>query len=123
MLELFKKHVNFLELNLNLENEPCEKRILKFKDEVTNKHYLSFFATYKMGRKSAFDDMGIWAIQNVGKVWMNQDEEEYQEQLNQLSDEDERSRKNWHIESAYISRQKTREGCSPIDWNEEAKIP
>ena len=49
MLELFKKHVNFLELNLNLENEPCEKRILKFKDEVTNKHYLSFFATYKAG--------------------------------------------------------------------------
>ena len=88
MLELFKKHVNFLELNLNLENEPCEKRILKFKDEVTNKHYLSFFATYKMGRKSAFDDMGIWASQNVGKVWMNQDEEEYQEQLNQLRDED-----------------------------------
>ena len=88
MLELFKKHVNFLELNLNLENEPCEKRILKFKDEVTNKHYLSFFATYKAGRKSAFDDMGAWAIQNVGKVWMNQDEEEYQEQLNQLSDED-----------------------------------
>jgi hypothetical protein len=32
--------------------------------------------------------MGIWAIQNVGKVWMNQDEEEYQEQLNQLRDED-----------------------------------
>ena len=88
MLELFKKHVNFLELNLNLENEPCEKRILKFKDEVTNKHYLSFFATYMRGRKSAFDDMGIWAIQNVGKVWMNRDEEEYQEQLNQLRDED-----------------------------------
>ena len=40
-----------------------------------------------MGRKSAFDDMGVWAIQNVGKVWMNQDEEEYQEQLNQLHSE------------------------------------
>ena len=68
MLELFKKHVNFLELNLNLEKEPCEKRIWKCKDEVTNKHDLAFFATYKAGRKSAFDDMGVWAIQNVGKV-------------------------------------------------------
>ena len=42
MLELFKKHVNFLELNLNLENEPCEKRILKFKDEVTKSRDMGF---------------------------------------------------------------------------------
>ena len=56
MLELFKKHVNFLELNLNLENEPCEKRILKFKDEVTNKHYLSFYATYNRGYNDALNN-------------------------------------------------------------------
>lgn len=68
MLELFKKHVNFLGLELNLENEPCEKRLLKFKDETTQKHYLSFYATYMKGRKSAFDDMGVWAIQNVSKL-------------------------------------------------------
>ena len=68
MLELFKKHSEFLELNLNLENEPCENRILKFTDAKTNKHYLSFYATYMKGRKSAFDDLGVWAIQNVGKV-------------------------------------------------------
>ena len=67
MLDLFKKHVTFLGLELNLENEPCEKRLLKFKDEVTQKHYLSFYATYMKGRKSAFDDLGVWAVQNVGK--------------------------------------------------------
>lgn len=67
MLELFKKHSEFLELNLNLDNEPCEKRILKFTDVKTNKHYLSFYATYMKGRKSAFDDLGVWAVQNVGK--------------------------------------------------------
>ena len=49
MLELFKKHVNFLELNLNLENEPCEKRILKFKDEVTNKHYFVILCDLQSG--------------------------------------------------------------------------
>lgn len=68
MLDLFKKHVNFLGLELNLENEPCEKRLLKFKNEITQKHYLSFYATYMKGRKSAFDDMGVWAIQNVSKL-------------------------------------------------------
>ena len=68
MLDLFKKHVNFLGLELNLENEPCEKRLLKFKNEITQKHYLSFYATYMKGRKSAFDDMGVWAIQNVTKL-------------------------------------------------------
>ena len=67
MLDLFKKHVTFLGLELNLENEPCENRLLKFKDEVTQKHYLSFYATYMKGRKSAFDDLGVWAVQNVGK--------------------------------------------------------
>ena len=68
MLDLFKKHVNFLRLELNLENEPCEKRLLKFKNEITQKHYLSFYATYMKGRKSAFDDLGVWAIQNVSKL-------------------------------------------------------
>lgn len=67
MLELFFKHLDFVGIQSNREHETCEKRIYVFHDPAVNKHWLSFYATYMRGRKSAFDDLGVWAVQNVGK--------------------------------------------------------
>ena len=67
MLELFFKHLDYISIQSSREHEPCEKRGFKFNDTTLNKHWLSFYATYMRGRKSAFDDLGVWAVQNVGK--------------------------------------------------------
>ena len=67
MLELFEKHMKFVGLEIIGEAKPHEKFIHEFDDAVTNKHWLSFWATYMRGRKSAFDDLGVWAVQNVSK--------------------------------------------------------
>lgn len=65
----FVASLKFLNVNTdNLNKTEHEKFIYKFEDETVNKHWLSFLATYKSGRKSAFDDIGVWAIQNVNKV-------------------------------------------------------
>lgn len=68
MLELFFKHLDFIapELTIRTYNDD-EKRIYVFHDTVVNKHWLSFYATYMRGGKSAFDDLGVWAVQNVSK--------------------------------------------------------
>ena len=69
MLEKFIASLIFLGVNHeNLNTTKHEKFIYKFEDETVNKHWPSFLATYKNGRKSAFDDMGVWAIQNVNKI-------------------------------------------------------
>jgi hypothetical protein len=67
MLELFFKHLDYIGIQSGRDHEPCEKRGFKFTDAETQKHWLSFYATYMRGRKSAFDDLGVWAVQNVGK--------------------------------------------------------
>lgn len=69
MLELFFKHLEFVGIKpTDTTNVQDDRRIVKFNDPVLNKHWLSFYATYMNGRKSAFDDLGVWAIQNVSKV-------------------------------------------------------
>ena len=68
MLELFFKHLDYIGIQSGREHETCEKRGFKFTNTETQKHWLSFYATYMKGRKSAFDDLGVWAIQNVSKV-------------------------------------------------------
>lgn len=67
MLELFFKHLDYIGIQSCREHGSCEKRGLKFTDAETQKHWLSFYATYMRGRKSAFDDLGVWAVQNVSK--------------------------------------------------------
>lgn len=68
MLELFFKHLDFVAPELTIRTyKDDEKRIYVFHDPVVNKHWLSFYATYMRGRKSAFDDLGVWAVQNVSK--------------------------------------------------------
>lgn len=68
MLELFFKHLEFVGTKPTdatyVQDEKC---IVKFNDATLNKHWRSFYATYMRGRKSAFDDLGVWAVQNVGK--------------------------------------------------------
>ena len=68
MLELFFKHLDYIGIQSGREHEPCDKRGLRFTDAETQKHWLSFYATYMRGRKSAFDELGVWAIQNINKV-------------------------------------------------------
>lgn len=68
MLELFFKHLDYIGIKSSREYDSCEKREFKFTDVETQKHWLSFYATYMKGRKSAFDDLGVWAVQNVSKV-------------------------------------------------------
>lgn len=68
MLELFEKHLSFVAPELkDLKYEPNEKNLYRFSDALVQKHWLSFYATYMRGRKSAFDDLGVWAVQNVSK--------------------------------------------------------
>ena len=68
MLELFEKHLSFVDPELkDLKYEPNEKNLYKFNDSIVQRHWLSFYATYMRGRKSAFDDLGVWAVQNVSK--------------------------------------------------------
>ena len=68
MLELFFKHLDFVAPELTERGyQDHEKYIYKFDFEMVNKHWLSFCATYMRGRKSAFDDLGVWAVQNVSK--------------------------------------------------------
>lgn len=68
MLELFKKHMDFIGIAYNPETKPHDKYIVEFTDTSVNKHWLSFYATYMKGRKSGFDDMGVFAIQNIHKI-------------------------------------------------------
>ena len=68
MLELFEKHLSFVAPGLkDLKYELNEKNLYKFNDSIVQRHWLSFYATYMRGRKSAFDDLGVWAVQNVSK--------------------------------------------------------
>ena len=69
MLELFFKHLEFVGIKpTDATYVKDDRRIVKFNDPALNKHWLSFYATYMNGRKSAFDDLGVWAVQNVSKV-------------------------------------------------------
>lgn len=69
MLELFFKHLTFIGVvHDNPKHEPHEKYLVKFEDENLNRHWLAFYTIYSKGRKSAFDDIGVWAIQNVAKI-------------------------------------------------------
>lgn len=68
MLELFFKHLDFIGVKpADATYIQDEKYIVKYNDPALNKHWLSFYATYMRGRKSAFDDLGVWAVQNVSK--------------------------------------------------------
>lgn len=68
MLELFFKHLDFVGVNqTDATYVQDEKYIFKFNDPILNKQWRSFYAIYMRGRKSAFDDLGVWAVQNVGK--------------------------------------------------------
>ena len=50
MLELFFKHLDFVAPEFTIRTyKDDEKRIYVFHDPVVNKHWLSFYATYKAG--------------------------------------------------------------------------
>lgn len=56
-LELFQKHLDFVGLQLSLEHKPHEKYLLHFDDANTQKHWLSFWATYNKGYNEAINQM------------------------------------------------------------------
>ena len=57
MLELFFKHLDFVGIQSSREHETCEKRSFKFTDADTQKHWLSFWATYNKGYNQAINDV------------------------------------------------------------------
>ena len=57
MLELFEKHMKFVGLEIIGEAKPHEKFIHAFDDAATNKHWLSFWATYNKGYNQAINDV------------------------------------------------------------------
>ena len=57
MLELFEKHMKFVGLEIIGEAKQHEKFIHSFDDAVTNKHWLSFWATYNKGYNQAINDV------------------------------------------------------------------
>lgn len=69
MLETFIKSLGYLGVDAsNLNKTEHEKFMFKFEDEVVNKHWLSFYATYKRGYKDACDKIGVLAIREIGEL-------------------------------------------------------
>lgn len=68
MLEKFFKHLDFVAPELTERTyQPHEKFIYKFDYEMVNKHWLSFYATYKTGYMDACNKIGVLAVQEIGK--------------------------------------------------------
>lgn len=57
MLELFEKHMKFVGLEIVGEAKHHEKFTHSFDDAATNKHWLSFWATYNKGYNQALNDV------------------------------------------------------------------
>lgn len=58
MLDKFAKSLGFLGVNAsNMNKKEHEKFMFVFEDEIVNKHWLSFFATYHNGRKQGRIDV------------------------------------------------------------------
>lgn len=57
MLELFKKHMDFIGITYSPEIIPHDKYLVQFTDTATNKHWLSFWATYNKGYNQAINDV------------------------------------------------------------------
>ena len=69
MLEMFFKYLDFAAPHLTQRNHvEHEKNLFKFEDADVNKHWLYFLATFKAGRKSAFDEIALLALQNISKL-------------------------------------------------------
>lgn len=66
MLDMFKKHLSYVGLELELEHVPCEKYGYRFSDANTQKHYLSFYATYSAGFKAGVKK-SVETLQGLGK--------------------------------------------------------
>ena len=61
MLDLFFKHLDFIQYNGNREMQED-----KFIDPVTQKHWRSFQATYRKGYVDACNKIGVLAVQEIG---------------------------------------------------------
>lgn len=61
MLELFFKHLDFIQFDGNREMQDD-----KFIDPVTQKHWRSFQATYRKGYIDACNKIGVLAVQEIG---------------------------------------------------------
>jgi len=73
MLELFEKHLSFVAPELKeLKYELNEKNLYKFSDALVQKHWLSFYATYKAGYKQgcvdALNQISIHCINELNNV-------------------------------------------------------
>ena len=69
MLERFFKHFDFVAPELTERTHQMhEKFIYKFNSEIVNKHWLSFYATYKTGYTDACNKIGVLAIKELNNV-------------------------------------------------------
>ena len=68
MLELFFKHLDFVAIDGDRSHEACEKNLYKFNDVNVNKHWRSFYATYRKGYLDACNKIGVLAVQEIGII-------------------------------------------------------
>lgn len=73
MLEIFFKHLDFIDVDslypdtLSREYAEGGKHKYQFSDPIIQKHWLSFYATYRAGYNSAFKTMQKWFDEMKGK--------------------------------------------------------
>lgn len=62
MLDLFFKHLDFIKMDGSREMQDD-----KFIDPIIQKHWRSFYATYRKGYIDACNKIGVLAVQEIGK--------------------------------------------------------
>lgn len=73
MLEMFFKHLDFIDVDslypdtLNRDYVEGGKHKYQFSDPIIQKHWLSFYATYRAGYISASENMQNWINEMKGK--------------------------------------------------------
>ncbi len=68
ILNLFYKHMGYVAPEIILLTyENAEKNLYKFHDPLVNRHWLSFYATYRRGYNDACNEIGVIAVQNISK--------------------------------------------------------
>ena len=68
MLDLFFKHLDFVAPELTERTyKENEKNLYKFDFENVDKHWRSFYATYRKGYIDACNKIGVLAVQEIGK--------------------------------------------------------
>lgn len=66
MLELFFKHLDFVAPELTERTyQANEKNIYKFDFEAVDKHWRSFYATYRKGYLDACNKIGVLAVREI----------------------------------------------------------